>query len=178
MSRSKLSEVVEAGDDIFLLDTNVRAPIYLILRKTANPREFRLIAVCPQLGLLFLTASAESGHSSEALPLDEHKQKFKSWRGFQELYLESINPKFQPRVSNGFCELSLDAEDEEEISNLVDYLADGVMELNGWTKEPARGQSCAKARHEIHQTGAENHGFWLEVLRWFEPGGVAGQSGG
>ncbi|KAL6365168.1 hypothetical protein LRP88_01150 [Fusarium phalaenopsidis] len=198
MSRSHLDEVVKAGDDIFLLDTNVSAPINLILRKTDNPGEFRLIAVCPELGFLFLTTYAKPIPSCKALPLDnlqeslhadltrlrgfydlevsggvhdrfqsirerllfpgrrgpvtfeevlplllgiardEHKQKFKSWRGFQELYLESIDPKFQPRVSNGFCELSLDVEDEEEINNLVDCLADGVMEMKGWAKGPAQ----------------------------------------
>ncbi|KAJ4174738.1 hypothetical protein NW754_005159 [Fusarium falciforme] len=198
MSRSKLDEVVEAGDEIFLLDTNVRAPIYMILRKTGNPREFHLIAACPHLACLLVTRSAKSVNpvkpvSSEPLPLgdlqdslhkdltilrifydhevsgsvdneyqgirkrllfpgrrgpvtfkevlplllgivrDERKQKFKSWRGFQELYLESIDPKFQPRVSNGFCELSLDAEDKEEIVNLLDCHAYGVK-MKGWSK--------------------------------------------
>ncbi|WAO90710.1 HET domain-containing protein [Fusarium falciforme] len=198
MSRSKLDEVVEAGDEIFLLDTNVRAPIYMILRKTGNPREFHLIAACPHLACLLVTRSAKSVNpvkpvSSEPLPLgdlqdslhkdltilrifydhevsgsvdneyqgirkrllfpgrrgpvtfkevlplllgivrDERKQKFKSWRGFQELYLESIDPKFQPRVSNGFCELSPDAEDKEEIVNLLDCHAYGVK-MKGWSK--------------------------------------------
>ncbi|RSL77128.1 hypothetical protein CEP51_009340 [Fusarium floridanum] len=196
-SQSQLEEVVEAGDDIFLLDTNVRTPIYLILRKTDNPREFRLIAVCPHLAFLFTGSSIdaiphwgllplddlrESLHTDltrlrgfynhevsgpvdseyqvirkrflflgrrgqvtfkEVLPLllgiarDEHKHKFKSWRSFQELYLESIDPKFRPRVLNGICELSLDVEDKEEINNLGDCHARGGIEMKGWTKGPA-----------------------------------------
>ncbi|KAI8717598.1 HET domain-containing protein [Fusarium sp. LHS14.1] len=200
-SRSQLDKVVEAGDDIFLLDTNVKTPIYLILRKTGNPREFRLIAACAHLAFLFfgdvahgsqrdarssweslpVTDLQESLHTDltylrglydyevsngmsssgahsikmssffpgtrgeitfkEVLPLllgiarDEQKHKFKSWRGFQELYLESIDPKFQPRVSNGFCELSLNAEEEEEINNLLDG---HKHEVEGWTKVPTK----------------------------------------
>ncbi|KAH7260400.1 heterokaryon incompatibility protein-domain-containing protein [Fusarium solani] len=224
MSRSKLDEVVEAGDEIFLLDTNVRAPIYMILRKTGNPREFRLIAACPHLAFLLMTKTdmpvepvklvkpvpsceplplGDLQHSlhedltilrifydhevsgivfnkyqgirkrflfpgkhgpvtfKEVLPLlfglarDKHKQKFKSWRGFQELYLESIDPKFQPRVSNGFCELSLAAEDKEEIVNLLDYHAYGV-EMKGWSKGTDKeGTGRVVLRRNISVIGPE-----------------------
>ncbi|UPL03596.1 hypothetical protein LCI18_014530 [Fusarium solani-melongenae] len=212
MSRSKLDEVVETGDGIFLLDTNVGAPIYMILRKMGNPREFRLIAACSHLAFLlrggismsrmfavpvyvpsckslplgdlqknlheelafirsFYDHDASNRVNSEdqgirkrflfpgrrgpvtfkeVLPLlfvlarDKHKQKIKS-RGFQEfyvesidpmfqeLYLELIDPKFQPRVSNGFCELFLEAEDKEEIVNLLDCYAGGVK-MKGWSR--------------------------------------------
>ncbi|RSL72030.1 hypothetical protein CEP53_001274 [Fusarium sp. AF-6] len=198
-SQSRLEKVVKAGDDIFLLDTNVRTPIYLILRKTDNHREFRLIAACSHLAFFFtgrysnydqdwgrslpLGDLQQSLHADltrlhgffnhnvsgpvdndyhenikralfpgrrgqvtlkEVLPLllgiardrhnhkyeykhenehkhkRKHKHKHKSWRGFPELYLESIDPKFRPRVLNGRCELSLDADDKEEINNLTD----------------------------------------------------------
>ncbi|KAM6515024.1 hypothetical protein FSOLCH5_009261 [Fusarium solani] len=221
MSRSKLHKVVEAGDEIFLLDTNVRAPIYMILRKTDNPREFRLIAACPHLAFSLMTISVKpvkpvkpvsseplrlgdlqkSLHEDltilrifydhevsgsvdneyqgirkrflfpgkrgpvtfkEVLPLllglarDKHKRKFKSWRGFQELYLESIDPKFQPRVSNGFCELSLDAEDKEEIDNLVDCYAYRVNEMKGWSKGPDKeGTGRVVLRRNMSVIGPE-----------------------
>ncbi|RSM10019.1 hypothetical protein CDV31_007425 [Fusarium ambrosium] len=202
MSRSHLDEVVEAGDDIFLLDTDVRAPIYLILRKTDNPGEFRLIATCSHLAFFFVGSYVDIVPSWEALSLgdlqaslyadleglhdlcnyedyeghyeeyassevwsdssdssrsyksfddfqgmlrrflfpgrraqlttqemlslllgivkDDHEQKLKSWKSFQERYLELIDPKFQPRVCGLFCELSLDVKDKEEIGNLLD----------------------------------------------------------
>lgn len=220
MSRSKLDEVVEAGDEIFLLDTNVRAPIYMILRKTDNPREFRLVAACPHLAFLLMTeidmpVEPVKPVNSKSLPLgdlqgslhedltilrnfydhevsssvinkyqgiqkqllfpgkrgpitfkevlplllglarDKHKQKFKSWRGFQELYLELIDPKFQPRVSNGFCELSLDAEDKEEIVNLLDYHTSSVR-MKGWSKETDKeGTGRVVLRRNISVIGLE-----------------------
>ncbi|RTE79649.1 hypothetical protein BHE90_005891 [Fusarium euwallaceae] len=247
MSRSQLDKVVEAGDDIFLLDDNARTPIYLILRKTDNSEEFRLIATCPHLTFLFVEDSAESIPDWEALPLGDlqaslytdlkrlhglgssnssdyeycpdssdssdyedsedpkdlddpedsktpedssdsensevsedsedskrsdrsfhsfrhvrkgrlfpgrcrrvtfkevlslllgiakhgHEDKLKSWKSFQELYLESIDPEFQPRVSNGFCKMSLNAEDKEEIDELLGCHAYGI----GWIKEQAK----------------------------------------
>ncbi|RSL65271.1 hypothetical protein CEP54_004305 [Fusarium duplospermum] len=215
----QLEEVVEAGDDIFLLDTNVRAPIYLILRKTDNPGEFRLIAVCSQLAFLFTGSNVDSAQHWGPFPLDDlqaslyadlkrlhdlcdllgyeyykdyedhgdyeyyeefekgvdrsfddfrrkqflfpgrrgrvtsrellslllgiakddHEHKLKSWKSFQEVYLELIDPEFQPRVFNDICELSLDAQDKREIDNLVGSYAHGGIETKGWLiKGPAK----------------------------------------
>lgn len=53
MSRNQLDAVAKVGDEVFLLDTNVSAPIYLILRKTGKHGIFRLIAACLHLVFFF-----------------------------------------------------------------------------------------------------------------------------
>ncbi|KAJ3547067.1 hypothetical protein NM208_g1697 [Fusarium decemcellulare] len=158
LSRSNLGTVVKAGDEIFLLDTNFSQPIYLILRKTSNYEEFRLIAACPHLAMISLSSGgydrvravplAELHYSldvdlrwlhhlldqldetgtrklkklfpgrrkenttlREVLPLflgaanDRFQNKFKSWKTFEQAYLDFLGPDFQPRVIDGVCEL-------------------------------------------------------------------------
>ncbi|KAF4990010.1 hypothetical protein FDECE_14525 [Fusarium decemcellulare] len=155
MSRSNLHTVVKAGDEIFLLDTNSSQPIYLILRKTGNDKEFRLIAACPHLAMISPSRDGYVGPMSlaelhhnldvdlrwlhyllddivwthetdggllpgvwketitlrEALPLflgaanDRCQNRFKSWRTFEQAYLDFLGPEFQPRVIDGVCEL-------------------------------------------------------------------------
>ncbi|KAL2682857.1 hypothetical protein Neosp_007315 [[Neocosmospora] mangrovei] len=208
MSRGQLDMLVEAGDDIFLLDTNVGTPIYLILSKTDSPGEFLLIATCPQLVFSFsefsygtfpnleelplrhlqeslhddltrlrgfydreVSGKADNERESirrrllfpwrrgpvlfkEVLPLllgiarDKHKRKFKSWRGFRELYLESIDPKFQPRLWLGDCELTLDSEDRWEINNLEGYHANHPRKREGW-KRTWKGANRYVLRREM-----------------------------
>ncbi|KAF4956131.1 hypothetical protein FSARC_11661 [Fusarium sarcochroum] len=176
MSKSPLGTIVEIGDIIFLLDTDVSEPIYLILRKTNDKDEFRLIAACSHLVLQTLrrdyddpenvpvaylqTSLAEdltklhddlgrvvcwrdssSSYSSlykycfpgirenlllrDALPLflglanDIYRKKLKTWKTFEHAHVALLDPRYQPRITGGICELLVESKEADELGFLV-----------------------------------------------------------
>lgn len=77
---------------------------------------------------------------------DGYKQNPKSRKSFEELYLDWINPKYQPRVFDGACELSLDHEDAVDIRVLSSRELPSFHGWEGWKAKRTKGVTYGKGR--------------------------------